>query len=121
MNIYYGMTMPDAVNFMKGSQAVGPAGTVLELSLYTDSSLSDNFYQIHCLCTGAYAQDYYYKDLNFVTVFINPNTGKLVDVQHINYFYEFASGSNSMMFTRPFGSYTKYYYPYYDGKEPKIR
>lgn len=113
--IFYGMTMPDAVNFLSGSKKVGPTGTVLELSLYAPG----NFYNIHCRCTGAYAANNLYTDLNFVTVFINPNTGKLVDIQHINYFYEYATGSNSMSFTRPYGSYTKYYYPYYNGEEPK--
>lgn len=58
------------------------------------------------------------KDLNFATVFINPDTGGLVDIQHINYFYDYAQGSNSMTFTRPYGSYTRHYYPYYNGEEP---
>lgn len=112
--IYYGMTMPDTVNYIKGSKGVGPTGNVLELSLYSSSS----FYNIHCVCSGSYAANHYYKDLNFVTVFINPNTGKLVDIEHINYFYEYATGSNSMTFTRPYSTATKYYYPYYNGEEP---
>lgn len=114
--IYYGMTMPDTVNYIRGSKGVGPTGNVLELSLYAE----DSFYDIHCVCTGSYAADYFYKDLNFVTVFINPNTGKLVDIEHINYFYEYASGSNSMTFTRPYSTATKYYYPYYNREEPDI-
>lgn len=112
--IYYGMTMPDTVDYIKGSKGVGPTGNVLELSLYS----SNSFYNIHCICSGAYAANRYYKDLNFVTVFINPNTGKLVDIEHINYFYEYATGSNSMTFTRPYSTATKYYYPYYNGEEP---
>lgn len=112
--IYYGMTMPDTVNYMKGSKGVGPTGNVLELSLYS----TEKFYNIHCVCSGSYAANNYYKDLNFVTVFINPNTGKLVDIEHINYFYEYATGSNSMTFTRPYSTATKYYYPYYNGEEP---
>lgn len=112
--IYYGMTMPDTVDYIKGSKGVGPTGNVLELSLYS----SNSFYNIHCVCSGAYAANRYYKDLNFVTVFINPNTGKLVDIEHINYFYEYATGSNSMTFTRPYSTATKYYYPYYNGEEP---
>lgn len=112
--VYYGMTMPDTVNYRGGSKGVGPTGNVLELSVYS----ANKFYNIHCICSGAYAANNLYKDLNFVTVFINPNTGKLVDIQHINYFYEYATGSNSMSFTRPYSSYTKYYYPYYNGEEP---
>lgn len=114
--IYYGMTMPDTVNYIRGSKGVGPTGNVLELSMY--SLNSENFYKIHCICSGAYAANNLYKDLNFATVFINPNTGKLVDIQYINYFYDYATGSNSMTFTRPYSSYTKYYYPYYNGEEP---
>lgn len=112
--VYYGMTMPDTVNYLGGSKGVGPKGNVLELSVYS----TNKFYNIHCICSGAYAANHLYKDLNFATVFINPNTGKLVDIQHINYFYDYATGSNSMTFTRPYSSYTKYYYPYYNGEEP---
>lgn len=113
--IYYGMTMPDTVYYMKGSKGVGASGNVLELSVY---SANEKFYKLHCRCTGSYAANNYYKDLYFVTVFIDPNTGKLVDIEHINYFYEYATGSNSMTFTRPYSTATKYYYPYYDGNEP---
>ncbi|SFG69266.1 hypothetical protein SAMN04487761_13821 [Lachnospiraceae bacterium C7] len=108
--------MPDTVNYIRGSKGVGPTGNVLELSMY--SLNSENFYKIYCICSGAYAANNLYKDLNFATVFINPNTGKLVDIQYINYFYDYATGSNSMTFTRPYSSYTKYYYPYYNGEEP---
>lgn len=114
--IYYGMTMPDTVDYRRGSKGVGPTGNVLELSLYTLNP--ENFYKIHCSCSGAYAANRLYKDLNFATVFIDPNTGKLVDIAHINYFYEYATGSNSMSFTRPHNDSTKYYYPYFNGKEP---
>lgn len=114
--IYYGMTMPDAVYYKNGSRGVGPNNIhALELSLYS----STNFYHIHCTCSGAYASNNMYKDVNFVTVFINPDTGTLVDIEHINYFYEYASGSNSMTFTRPYSTHTKYLYPYYNQDEPK--
>ena len=114
MAVYYGMQMPDAVNFHSGTKRVGPTGIVLELSLYSES----NFYRINCACTGAYAANNYVKYLNFVTVFIDPNTGKLADIEHINYFYEYATGSDNMSFGRPFAGYTKYYYPYYNREEP---
>ena len=113
--IYYGMTMPDAVYYMNGTKGLGPNNIhALELSVYSNT----NFYHIHCNCSGAYAANNMYKDVNFVTVFINPNTGTLVDIEHINYFYEYATGSNSMTFTRPYGTHTKYLYPYYNGEEP---
>ena len=114
MAVYYGMQMPDAVNFHSGTKRVGPTGTVLELSLYSET----NFYRINCACTGAYAANNYNKNLNFVSVFIDPNTGKLTDIEHINYFYEYATGSDDMSFGRPFAGYSKYYYPYYNGDEP---
>lgn len=116
MAVYYGMTMPDAVSFDSGTRRVGPTGTMLELSLYSET----NFYKIHCSCTGAYAANNVYKDLNFVTVFIDPNTGKLADIEHINYFYEIAVGSDTISFGRPFADYSKYYYPYYNREEPYI-
>ena len=112
--IYFGMGMPNAVDYIKGTKGVGPKGKALEVSLYS----SDAFYDIHCACSGAYAEDYYYKDLNFVTVFINPDTGKLIDIEHINYFYEIANGSDRLIYTKPYDSATKYYYPYYNGNEP---
>lgn len=111
----YGMLMPDAVYYFNGTKGVGPSGNVLELSLY---SSKEKFYKIHCSCSGSYANNTYNKDLNFVTVFIDPNTGKLVDIEHINYFYEYLGGSNSMTFTRPYSSDTKYYYQYYNSEEP---
>lgn len=114
--IYYGMSMPDTVYYRGGSKGVGPAGNALELSLYSLDPVK--FYRIHCVCSGAYAANRLYKDLNFATVFINPNTGKLVDIAHINYFYDYATGSNSMSFIRPNSGSTKYYYPYYNGEEP---
>lgn len=113
---YYGMVMPNTVNYISGTKGVGPAGNVLELSLYSVNS--EKFYKVHCICSGAYAKNNMYKDFNFTTVFINPNTGKLVDIQNINYFYDYATGSNSMLFTRPYSSSTKHYYPYFDGEEP---
>ena len=77
------------------------------------------FYHIHCNCSGAYIANKYNGDFNFVTVLINPDTGNLVDIEHINYYYEFIGGSNSMTFTRPYSAYTKYLYPYYNGNEPE--
>ncbi|MDO5156400.1 MAG: hypothetical protein Q4D51_10590 [Eubacteriales bacterium] len=108
--------MLDTVNYMWETKGVEPTGNVLELSLYSLDSVK--FYQIHCVCSGAYAANNFYRNLNFVTVFIDPNTRRLVDIQNINYFYDMATGSNNMMFTRPYSTHTKYYYPYYDGNEP---
>ena len=44
-----------------------------------------------------------WQDLNFVTVLIDPDTGKLIDIVEYNYYYDFAPvGSNSITFTRPY-------------------
>ncbi len=114
---YYGMTVPDVVYYLSGNRGVGPNNIrALELSVYSPST---NFYHIHCNCSGAYIANKYNGDFNFVTVLINPDTGNLVDIEHINYYYEFIGGSNSMTFTRPYSAYTKYLYPYYNGNEPE--
>ena len=71
---------------------------VLELSIYTHDAT--DFYKIHCRATGAYVANNYNRDLFFATVLINPNTGKLVDIEYFNYYYDYIGGSNSMTFTR---------------------
>ena len=71
----------------------------LMLTFYSDS----DFYRIHCVCSGAYAMNNLWQDLNFVTVLIDPDTGKLIDIVEYNYYYDFAPvGSNSITFTRPY-------------------
>lgn len=114
--IEMGMDMPDAIEFLSSTRGSGVTGNLLDLSIYTKDY--DTFYQIHCIGTGAYAKNNYWADYFYATVFIDPNTGKLVDIYHDNYFYDHALGSNSMSFIRPYGTHTKYYYPYYNGKEP---
>ncbi len=109
-----GMIMPDTVYYHGGSKGTNFIGDVLELSIYSDSA----FYKIHCVCSGAYAANRMYDDRAYVTVLIDPNTGKLVDIEKFNYFYDYATGSNSMTYTRPNSYATKYYYPYANGKEP---
>ena len=114
---YFAMTMPDTVRYLSGNRGVGPTGIeALQLSIYTSDA--SNFYKIHCRATGAYAANNLNRDLFFATVLINPNTGKLVDIEYYNYYYDYIGGSNSMTYTRPYGSHTKYYYPYYNGEEP---
>ncbi len=72
---------------------------VLELTFISSSI----FYKIHCVCSGAYKENTLWKDLKYVTVLIDPDTGKLVDISDFNYFYDFAPvGSNSLTFTRPY-------------------
>jgi len=116
---YFSMVMPDTVKYLSGNRGVGPTGIdVLELSIYTHDAT--DFYKIHCRATGAYVANNYNRDLFFATVLINPNTGKLVDIEYFNYYYDYIGGSNSMTFTRPHSTHTKYYYRYYNGEEPII-
>ncbi|SDA47726.1 hypothetical protein SAMN02910275_00688 [Butyrivibrio sp. INlla18] len=116
-SVYLGMDMPDTVEYMWGTKGTGVTGNLLDLSIY--STLPVRFYHIHCICTGAYKDYKFWQDLNFATVFIDPNTGKLVDIYHINYLYDIAASSDNMKFFRPYSKNTKYYYPYYNGKEPE--
>ena len=112
-----GMVMPDAVYYMYGTRGTGYENQyVLELSLYSDTY----FYNINCRCTGSYSSNNYINSLCFATVFIDPSTGKLVDIEHVNYFYDYASGSNYMLYYRPCSSYTTYLYPYWNSKEPNV-
>ena len=76
----------------------------LMLTFYNES----NFYHIHCLGTGAYADNTLSSDLNNVTVLIDPATGKLIDIVTFNYYYDFAPvGTNHITWTR---SYKMNYY-----------
>ncbi len=52
------------------------------------------FYKIHCSTTGAFSENNFWDDLGVVTVLIDPETGKLIDITEFNYFYDFAVGSN---------------------------
>ena len=43
----------------------------------------------------------YLDDIDYVTVLIDPDTGKLIDIVEFNYFYDFAPvGSNSITWAR---------------------
>lgn len=80
------------------------SGPALLLTYYSDS----NFYKINCLGTGAYSMNTFYQNLNFVTVLIDPATGKLIDIPYFNYYYDFAPvGTNSITITN---SYTMDFY-----------
>lgn len=70
---------------------------------------SSAFYSINCLCTGAYAQNNLVKDMNTVTVIVDPETGKMIDIYSFNYFYDFAVGSNSISVLTNYYENLKYY------------
>lgn len=102
-----GVSEPSAVYYLYSTRPAMNVSSrpVLELTLYSDT----NFYKVPCRGTGAYAQNTFWHDFNAVTVLIDPNTGKLVDIVEFNYYYDFAPvGSNSLTFTRPYK--TTFYY-----------
>ncbi|MBD5543343.1 MAG: hypothetical protein HDR01_03605 [Lachnospiraceae bacterium] len=92
---------PAAVHYYSSTK---PAMSVssrpaLMLTFYADS----NFYKIHCRGTGSYSMNTFWEDLNFVTVLIDPATGKLIDIVEYNYYYDFAPvGSNRITLTRSY-------------------
>ena len=99
---------PAAIYYMNSTR---PAMNVssraaLELTFYSDS----NFYSVHCVCTGAYKENNLWQDFKAVTVIIDPSTGKLIDIESFNYYYDYAVGSNSLTFTRRYPSMTLYRY-----------
>lgn len=88
------------------------SGPVLILSLH---STDRPIYSIHNVCSGAFSENTMWKDVNYVNVFVDPNTGKVFDIEWFNYFYEISN--HSVTYARPFTM--KYYYPYINGYEPK--
>ena len=42
------------------------------------------------------------KSMNTVSVAIDPDTGKLIDIVEFNYFYQFAVGGNSITIVYPY-------------------
>lgn len=71
----------------------------LMLTFYANS----NFYKIHCRGTGAYSMNTLWEDLSYVTVLIDPSTGKLIDIVEFNYYYDFAPvGTNYITWTRSY-------------------
>ena len=109
-------TLPDTVHYLGGTMGTGePGGSLLELTVYS----AVDFYRINCVCTGAYKENHLRQDMNMAVVLINPNNGKLVDIEEFNYFYDFASGDNEMTFTRPYNIFTEHYYAYHDDHYPE--
>lgn len=72
--------------------------------MLTLSNNSIPFYKVHCFGSGAYEGNTCDADFNAVTVAIDPESGKLIDIIDFNYFYDFAPvGSNKIIWARVFG------------------
>lgn len=104
--------IPRVVRY-NSSTLTGISGkNVLGLSVF---DWSNDCYSIHNVCSGAYAGNKMWKDLKFCNIFVDPNTGKVIDIEWYNYFYEIGNHKISYYSTNSM----KYYYPYYNGKEPE--
>lgn len=116
--------MPTVVYYQNGSAGTGATEiNALQLSLVSDAENDDYFYKFNCYCTGAYIDEYFCTDLNWATVFINPNTGELIDIYYFNYLYDLIGGSaNRLSFFSNDMTSSRYLYPYADSdsREPKI-
>ena len=105
-------TIPDVAHYHSSTFTGISNKDVLTLSVH---DWSNKCYTIHNICSGAYAENYLWADLNMCNVFIDPDTGKIIDIEWYNYFYEV--GNHSITYYRPYTM--KYYYPYWNGEEPK--
>lgn len=66
---------------------------VLKLTYYGSS----NLYKIHCYGSGAYSGNTFNQDMTFATVIIDPESGRLIDIDYYNYYYDFnPTGNNSI-------------------------
>uniref|UniRef100_UPI004057C0DD hypothetical protein n=1 Tax=Agathobacter sp. TaxID=2021311 RepID=UPI004057C0DD len=108
----YQQRIPDVARYVSSSLTGVSGKYVLTLSVI---DINNPCYKIHVRGTGNYSGISYWKDLNFANVFIDPDTGKIIDIEWYNYFYE--NGNHSVSYTRPYTM--KYYYPYWNGSEPE--
>lgn len=70
-----------ALYYMRSTR---PAMTVSERPVLELTFEGANCYTIHCNCMGAYAANTCNEDLSWVTVFIDPETGKLIDILELS-------------------------------------
>lgn len=104
-------TIPDVARYHSSTFTGISNKDVLTLSVH---DWSNKCYTIHNRCSGEYAGNSLWSDLNMCNVFIDPDTGKVIDIEWYNYFYEV--GNHSITYYRPYTM--KYYYPYWNGEEP---
>lgn len=105
--------IPEAVHILNSAFTGLSDKYVLQLSVFDSGSAP--CYKIHVRGSGSSSDMTFWRDLNWANVFIDPNTGKVIDIQWYNYFYE--NLNYRLTTTRPYTM--KYYYPYWNGTEPK--
>lgn len=107
----YQQVIPDAVHVLNSSFSGIKDKYVLTLSVF---DWSTPCYWIHVRGTGSSSDMTCWRDLNMANLYIDPDTGKVIDIEWYNYFYE--NLNYKLTFTRPYTM--KYYYPYWNGEEP---
>jgi len=93
-----GMYEPAAVHYYNSTK---PAMHVSDRPALMLTYTGNAFYKIHCRCTKEYAKNSLWQDHNAVTVLIDPETGKLIDIVDFNYYYDFCPvGTNYITWAR---------------------
>lgn len=90
---------PEIVRYISSTQPIMNVKTKNVLSL---TFLGDALYTIHNYGSGAYKMNTYSDDMDVVNVLIDPDTGKLIDILELNYFYQIVPvGNNRISVTHP--------------------
>lgn len=105
-------TMPDVIRISSSAFTGIKDKYVLMLSV---RDVSTPCYSIHVRGRGDSSDKTLWEDLHFANVYIDPDTGKVIDIAWYNYFYDYLNYKFS--FSRPYP--TKYYYPYWNGSDPE--
>ena len=105
-------TIPDVLHILNSSFTGKKDMYVLVLSVF---DLQSPCYKVHVRGTKDYSDITYWQDFNTANVYIDPSTGKVIDIQWYNYFYE--NANYKITTTRPYQ--LKYYYGYWNGEEPE--
>lgn len=108
----YQQVIPDAVHILNSAFTGVKDKYVLSLSVF---DWSTPCYKVHVRGTGSSSDMTFWQDLNTANLYIDPDTGKVIDIEWYNYFYE--NLNYRLTFTRPYAM--KYYYPYWNGEEPE--
>ena len=105
--------IPEVVHILDSSFTGIKDKYVLQLSVFDTGSAP--CYQIHVRGSGSSSDMTLWRDLNWANILIDPDTGKVIDIEWFNYFYEHLS--YRFLCSRPYTM--KYYYPYGNGREPE--
>lgn len=109
--------IPTTVFYESGTKGTGEENlNVLQLSVINEGK--EEFYKLNCFCSGKYQLEYMLENLNWATVFINPDTGRVIDICSFSYFYEYV-GLDKLKYSTDEKKNCKYLYSYKDGNYPE--